>query len=528
MHATTRKRARADLAIQFAAFYNNLHGRHPLVLILDRKWKDSIFDDDESVQSQKTRYLVLDHFIVANIWREPSSVPGAGDAFFVRFERLNLQYASWWNYTQIPPPPLNQRDFSPLPEIICPQCGLGSVQIYEEDWFCCSPSCVHFGFNGLGEAVASRDLNFHPAFLKQRAPRERYFAPKYDLQPDLLGLIKSQQGFTLSGKAANRASSNLWRAIVCPNCMGCVPRIFWYAWRCDACKRLFPYEPSAELYQRYSFMDEFGLSPNGHPTIDITCPDDYSIQQPLLRDLYRMDRVFLHGDAFITLISPTEEFNQREHGPNDVFNQLLAQAPVNQIPLRRRRLYPFDKHSGKRTPYFTAMYGEQYDFSSLISIPQNETPDSVSNAGALLVHATNAEVPKDYTDKFNQSSLECYFDGMLMPWHTPGDRELGSTIAMVSLGSKAELRVRLKQHIYENSNLSKVIKGSYNWKNLAEAKKLIQSGVSVDDAYDQMPFYDGPSTPPEVVMPLNHGSIVIFQGKHFSKYFEVCELALAL
>lgn len=523
VHATTRKRARADTKTQFGAFYNNLISHHPLILILDRKWKDSVFDYDESEETLKTRYVVLDHFIVANIWQEPSSVPGAGDAFFVRFERLDLQYASWWIQPKINPPPLNERNFGLLTETTCPQCGLSSMQIYEEDWFCCNPKCVYFGFNGLGEAVASRDLNFDPAFLKQRTPRDVYFAPKYDLRPDLLGLIKSQQVYTALGQVGYRASANLWRAIVCPSCMACVPRIFWNAWRCEACARNYPFQPTAELYQMYSFMDAFGLSANGHPAINISCPEDYTLQPPLLRPQYRMDRVFLHGDAFITLISPTTEFNQSQHGPDEVFNELLAQAPVGQIPLRRRRLYPYDTHSGKRTPYFTAMYGEQYDFSSLASIPPNETPDSVSNAGALLVNATNAEVTKDYTDKFNQSSLECYFDEMLMPWQTQGDKELGSTIAMVSLGSRAIFRIRLKQHVYQNSNLSKVIKGSYNWKNLAEAKKLIQSGVSVDDAYDQMPFYSGPVTPPEVVMPLIHGSIVIFQGKHFSKYFEVRE-----
>lgn len=522
VHSRTRKRARAGLVDQYTAFFNNLRNGHPLILILDRKWKDSIFHSDESEDTLKTRYLVLDHFLVSTIWREPSSVPGSADSFFVRFERLDLHYASWWISPKIIPPRLTQRNFTLLQEEACLQCGQKCAQIYIEDWFCSNPSCVHFGYNQLGQEVTSRDLNYHSSFLKHRIPRNRFFFPTYDLQPDLLSLVRSQQEHGLSGNTGNRASSDLWRAIVCPNCFLCVPRIFWHAWRCDACKRLYAYGPTQELYKKYSFMQEFGLSQNGHPRVDIVCPGDYRIQPPLVRPTYRMDRIFLHGNAFVTLISPTEEFNQADHGPNDVFNQLLAQAPMGQIPLRRRRLYPFDKHSGKRTPYFAAMYGEQYDFSSLASIAQDQTPDSMLNAEALLVNATNAEVGQYYDDKYNQASLECYFDDMLLPWHTDGDKELGSTIAMLSLGSKAEVRIRLKQHVYQNSNLSKVIRGSYNWANLAAVKQLVRSGLSLDEAWSQMPFYSGPADPPEVVLPLIHGSIVIFQGKNFSKYFEAC------
>ena len=521
MHSKTRRQARAGLRAQYAAFYNNLKESHPLILILDRKWKDSTFVSDDSQETLNTRYLVLDHFLVSDIWQEPSSVPGSGDAFFVRFEKLDLNFASWWILPKITPPPLSQRDFTPLPLTACTQCGTRSAQIYVEDWFCCESSCAYFGCNASGVEVTFRDLNYHPAFLKQRIHRNRLFSPRYDREPDLLGLVKSQQQYTMSGKLGNRASADLWRAIVCPACMLCVPRIFWHAWRCDACKRIYEYEPTVELYQKLSFLQEFGVSQTGHPMVKITCPDDYRIQPPLVRPTYRMDRVFLHGNAFVTLISPTEAFNQSDNGPNDVFNQLLSQAPVGQIPLRRRRLYPFDKHSGKRTPYFAAMYGEQYDFSSLASITQEQTPNSVMNAEALLVNAASGEVSRDYKDKFNQASLECYFDDMLMPWHCDGDKELGSTIAMLSLGSKAEVRIRLKQHVYQNSNLSKIITGSYNWRNLAEVRRLVGSGLSVNDAWSRLPYYSGPDTAPEVVLPLNHGSIVIFQGKHFTKYFEV-------
>lgn len=508
------------MPVQFNAFYNNMQQGHTLVLILDRKWHGSIFECDDSNEALHKRYLVLDHFRVGNIWMEPSS--GPGDAFFVRFEKYDLNFASWWIVPEIPPPPLTRRDFTSVPMTACPQCGKESAQIYVEDWFCCNFKCAHFGCNASGEEVASQELNYDPIFLKHRVPRRPLFTPWYDLQPDFQATIEEYQEVGLSGKPGNKASADLWRAIVCPNCSQCTPRVFWHSWHCRVCKRVFECAPAGELYQRFSFLQEFGVSETGHPSVDITCPNDYRTQPPLVRPTYRMDRVFLHGGAYVTLLSPTAAFNQSDNGPNDLFNDFLAQAPRGPILLRRRRLYPFDRDSGKRTPYFAAMYGEQYDFSALKSLTQEETPDSVSAAETLLINATDAEGGRDYKDKFNQASLECYFDDMLMPWHCEGDREIGSTVAMLSLGSKTEVRIRLKQHVFRNSNLSKIIKGSYNWRHLTEVKRLVRSGLHVDDAWAQMPPYSGPDSPPEVILPMSHGSILIFQGKHFNKYFEVC------
>jgi hypothetical protein len=97
---------------------------------------------------------------------------------------------------------------------------------------------------------------------------------------------------------------------------------------------------------------------------------------------------------------------------------------------------------------------------------------------------------------------------------------LGSTIATLSLGSKSVLRIRLKRHIYQNSSLLKVITGAYNWRNLQKVKNSVQAGMSVEAAWAQQNPYSGPASAPELVIPLIHGSVVVFQGKQFSKYFE--------
>ena len=199
-------------------------------------------------------------------------------------------------------------------------------------------------------------MTYHTTFLKYRSLRDTlFFSPIYNLRPDLLTAVQNQRQYGVSGKLGNQGSADLWRAIVCPNCFQCVPRIFWQSWFCSKCKRVYDYGPTPELYQKWNFQEEFGVSATGHPSIHIVCPDDYRLQLPIKSDNFKIDKVFLHGDAFITPLSPTIQFNQSENGPNDLFNMLLGQAPTGQLPLRIRRIYPFDKDSGRRAPYFTTM-----------------------------------------------------------------------------------------------------------------------------------------------------------------------------
>jgi hypothetical protein len=137
VHAKTRKRAREAVVDQHTAFKQTMLDGHALILIVDQQWKDSVFQA-ESIEENLSRYFVLDYFIVTDIWTEPSSVPGASDAYFVRFEKWDLQLTSWWIVPSIPPPLQDRRDFTPLTRHQCRHCGEPCPQIYAEDWFCLS------------------------------------------------------------------------------------------------------------------------------------------------------------------------------------------------------------------------------------------------------------------------------------------------------------------------------------------------------------------------------------------------------
>jgi hypothetical protein len=67
--------------------------------------------------------------------------------------------------------------------------------------------------------------------------------------------------------------------------------------------------------------------------------------------------------------------------------------------------------------------GEQYDFSTLQSISHENTPDAMKKCQDVLEQSTQNAISPYYNDKFNQSSLECYFDDVELPWNTNGDKE---------------------------------------------------------------------------------------------------------
>lgn len=52
-----------------------------------------------------------------------------------------------------------------------------------------------------------------------------------------------------------------------------------------------------------------------------------------------------------------------------------------------------------------------------------ETPDVIKKSLEILEQSAQYAIGPHYRETFNQNSLECYFDGMELPWSTNGDRE---------------------------------------------------------------------------------------------------------
>ncbi|ORX88408.1 hypothetical protein K493DRAFT_236721, partial [Basidiobolus meristosporus CBS 931.73] len=83
--------------------------------------------------------------------------------------------------------------------------------------------------------------------------------------------------------------------------------------------------------------------------------------------------------------------------------------------------------------------GEPYKFvTSVDTIPFSEAPLSATQAMDILKRETGFE-------KFNELLSIAYLHGQKIGWHDDGEKEVGNTIATLSLGSPATMYFRRHQ-----------------------------------------------------------------------------------
>ena len=95
--------------------------------------------------------------------------------------------------------------------------------------------------------------------------------------------------------------------------------------------------------------------------------------------------------------------------------------------------------------------------------------------------------------------------GQSLPWHTDGDDEVGDTVALLWLG------------------------GAHNWEQVLKLDDDVQAGLMTTEEAEADFLYltehvshpHDPCEPQEIVLPLIHGSVVVFTGREFTKYYEV-------
>lgn len=275
------------------------------------------------------RYNVMAYFQVTDVWYERV---GEKTGVKVRFEKLELSEKSWWAALGSPnPPSLEERDFDTKPESIqCLSCHRKSPRIYNEGWMCLEPTCTDFWYINQSRPDA---LTFHPDFLNTRSRPARTIRPHHSLIPNLLGTISEDDPEVSSMRIA-------WKAIVCPLCSKCVPRMFWRGWKCTDDGITGPQHqcPFQKLFNMppvsiRSVVDDFDLGPIQralyfNPKMAIPEIDDESLF-PYRKLTYR-----IRGVGSITHFVANRAINSQYGGPNDMFRTLQT----GDLGLRRYRL----------------------------------------------------------------------------------------------------------------------------------------------------------------------------------------------
>ncbi|KAJ5833593.1 hypothetical protein N7474_001904 [Penicillium riverlandense] len=499
---------------------NNQQFRNPVGVVIGSRNK-------ELKRKLPHRYNVMAYFKVTDVWYERV---GEKTGVKVRFEKLDLSEKSWWAARGSPnPKPLGERDFDTKPESVqCPSCHLKSPRIYNEGWMCLKPTCTDFWCINQNRPDA---LTFHPDFLNTRSRSERTMQPHHSLVPNLLGTISEDDPEVSSMRIA-------WKAIVCPLCSKCIPRMFWRGWKCTddtiaspqhhcSFQKLFTMPPVSIR----SVVDDFDLGPIQralyfNPKRAIPEIDDESLF-PYRKLTYR-----IRGVGSITHFVANRAINSQYGGPNDMFTALQC----GDLGLRRYRLQQ-SVVAGTLTAHFAVNFGMPYKYVvSVASKGFDEAPEPVLRALGRLTWATEQAVSSagDHFLPPNELLVLGYFEDMKIGFHDDGESSLGPTIATLSLGAPSTMSIRMKYKYYHGLTRAKhlvdndpTLEGCKHEEGRLDLKKQLDAGKISQSHYKER-LYDllkvgttaGGEAPPRMRLELHHGDLVVMHGENLQSYFE--------
>lgn len=168
----------------------------------------------------------------------------------------------------------------------------------------------------------------------------------------------------------------------------------------------------------------------------------------------------------VTVFRPTKSALEREGGLNDLFNEIQETTRVGDVKLQRHPAFCRGSHMEELTSHFSCNMGADYKFGVVMETSHgfDTAPNPVMKAlgrltwgGATAVALTADHVaanqlsvdgismPDEFVD-FNEQLMLGYFQGSQISFHDDGEKELGPTVATLSLGSPSVMRFRGKKN----------------------------------------------------------------------------------
>ncbi|KAI0975589.1 hypothetical protein F4678DRAFT_456941 [Xylaria arbuscula] len=408
-------------------------------------------------------YNVLDWFFVTEIWSEPQPTQSDGTSFnqyVIRLQKIDLNSVSWWM-----PQDKEQDNMSTVGQfncrtLLCQSCEIQSKEIFEQGWCCLQATCQKF-FHFSSSDVDINNLQYHENFLNERTT----WASKKTLQSLLPGLP------TLT---ANKFGSEaeFKRGIICPTCKIPIRRISWNGWTCEkACgfklsmppkdidMKLVHEETQLAFRGKTKFFEvDDRISRVSHSVAGFEVTSFYLPNVP-----QNCDKARFIGS--VTIFRPTESTLERNGGLNDLFHEVQEAARMGDVELQRHPALCRGSHMEELTSHFSCNMGADYKFGVAVKTSSGfETaPAPVMKAlsrltwgGATAVALTADHVAKtglsvdsfsmpDQFIDFNEQLMLGYFGGSQIGFHDDGEKELGPTVATLSLGSPSVMRFRGKK-----------------------------------------------------------------------------------
>ncbi|KAF4628654.1 hypothetical protein G7Y89_g9496 [Cudoniella acicularis] len=434
-------------------------------------------------------YNVLDYFHVTDVWAD---VNNGCKTWMARMEKINLYEPSWWS-----PQESKLRSYPDFanPEartLNCQICGVGSKCIYNQGWACLNPECKEF-FQ-FADGFDDSTLDYNSDFLNERTSFNGYITSH--LSPPLL----TEEDLT--AMHAYGIEEVFKKGIVCPSCQGCTRRRDWAFWDCENCGARYQLPqrpvPIADATADGSKVRDspvkfiFGnavrsLNPQivgQYKVYDFVLPDEKGVNIGNIR-IYK-------SNAFI---------NGQVDGPDDLFREIQeADCGLKRNPVRQKGAV-----GEILTSHWTANWGAPYKFAvAQISKPFSEAPAVVIKSLKRMTWAgeraltddavtqeflsTNPNYAQEAFTPFNEVLSLGYFEKSDIDYHDDGEKELGATVATLSLGCSATMAFRPK-----GKNL---IQGPPQKGNMKGTKKDV------------------------LKLTLEHGDIMVMHGREIQKLYD--------
>ncbi|KAI0913754.1 hypothetical protein F4823DRAFT_640314 [Ustulina deusta] len=408
-------------------------------------------------------YNVLDWFFVTEIWSERQPTQRDGTSFIqyvVRLEKIDLDSVSWWM------PRDEERNHMwavgqfHCRTVACRLCNTESKEIFKDGWCCLEKTCPEF-FHFSGLDVDINRLQYNENFLNERTMWTSRI-PLQNLMPDLPIMTPGVFGSEAKFKGG----------IICPTCKSATRRISWDGWTCErACGFKLSMPPKDidlgwvrnETQRVFRNKTKFYEVDHRIPRVEHTVAG-YDVTSFYLPNIpQNLDDAKFIGS--VTIFRPKESTLQRQGGLNDLFQEMQEATRMGDVELRRHPAFCRGSHMEELTSHFSCNMGADYKFGVVMETSNGfETaPDPVMKAlsrltwgGATAVALTadhvaknglsvdSSSMPDNFTD-FNEQLMLGYFGESQISYHDDGEKELGPTVATLSLGSPACMRFRGKK-----------------------------------------------------------------------------------
>ena len=426
---------------------------------------------------------------------------------------------AWWLPKGSPAPSSpDTRNYEPQIEAReCRACGRFSPLIYKDHWFCTNIECK--GFSRACGALLPHRLSFTEEFLAERMPYNvGCFRPR----------LQSFESTTVPepDSAMQYYSRDAWRGKVCPQCKGCMARIYWEGYHCRTPDCGYVEEPKFYTMSAKVCYQGFFNATNGHSWSDARVrARDVILERPSrIEHEWNIKTFELSQGCTFTLFSSNLPENGRPGGSEAMFEALQR----TRIGLSRRIMC-----GNSLTRHFAVNHGMHYKYHAHHGTTPFKDSPPIIHVGLSQLQWAARYVAGENVDPINELLTVAYLQDMKMNYHDDGEATVGNTIVSLSLGHPAIMSFKMKDKIYNLHELNAdnydpsvpVIRGSRLWQEreelnaawdkMTERMKTIRLN-KILRAIER----DRKPSPVLFEATLKFGDMMVMHGEHFQKIYD--------